>query len=262
MKTKQLYPTDMTDHQWNIIKHLIPAAKPGGRPRELDMRMVVNAMFYIVVGGIQWRMLPRAYPNWKSVYHYFRQWRNDGTWQRIHDTLRARVREQAGRHKHPTAGSLDSQSVKGTLVPGIRGYDAGKNVKGRKRHILVDTLGLLLAVIVTAASVSDPAGAKSLLQRLGGFCKNLRKVWVDGAYRGDLLTWVAQHFRFRLEPVLRPEGQKGFLVLPRRWVVERTYSWFDLHRRLSRDYEVLTASSEAMIYIAMTRLMLRRLVAA
>ena len=259
MNSQQVYPTDMTDSQWDVIKELIPPPKWGGRPRTLDMRRVLNAIFYLVVGGIQWRMLPKEYPNWKSVYHYFRQWSKDGTWQRIHDILRARVREQAGRHKHPTAGCLDSQSVKTTLVPGIRGFDAGKHVMGRKRHILVDTLGLLLAVVVTAASVSDPAGARMLLQRLGGFCKNLRKIWADGTYRGNLLDWVAHHFRFRIEPVLRPEGHKGFLVLPRRWVVERTFSWFDLHRRLSKDYERLTDLSASMIYIAMTRLLLRRL---
>lgn len=259
MNAKQLYPTDMTDGQWDCIKELIPPAKPGGRPRTVDMRMVVNAIFYLVVSGIQWRMLPREYPNWKTVYHYFRQWRDDGTWQRIHDTLRARVRQQSGRHKHPTAGSMDSQSVKTSFVPGIRGYDAGKQVVGRKRHILVDTMGLLLAAVVTAASTSDPAGARLLLQSLGGFCKNLRKIWVDGAYRGQLVEWVAQRFRFRLEPVLRPPGQKGFTVLPRRWVVERTFAWFGLHRRLSKDYEGSIASSTAMLYIAMTRLMLRRL---
>lgn len=259
VNSQRIYPTDMTDSQWDVIKELIPPPKPGGRPRTLDMRQVVNANFYLVAGGIQWRMLPREYPNWKSVYHYFRQWSRDGTWQRMHHTLRARVREQAGRHKHPTAGCLDSQSVKTTLVPGIRGFDAGKHVMGRKRHILVDTLGLLLAVVVTPASLSDPAGARLLLSQLGGFCKNLRKIWVDGSYRGELLAWVVQHFRFRLEPVLRPAGQKGFHVLPRRWVVERTFSWFDLHRRLSKDYECLTERSVSMIYIAMTRLLLRRL---
>ena len=259
MNSQQLYPSDMTDSQWDHIKDLIPRAKVGGRPRTLNMRMVVNAIFYLVVSGIQWRMLPRDYPKWQSVYHYYRQWRIDGTWQRIHDILRARVRQQAGRHKHPTAGCLDSQSVKTTLVPGVRGYDAGKRVTGRKRHLLVDTLGLLLAVVVTTASVSDPAGARLLLRRLRGFCKDLRKIWADGTYRGDLLTWVASHFRFRIQPVLRLEGQTGFAVLPHRWVVERTFAWFDLHRRLSKDYEVSTDSSVAMIYIAMTRLMLRRL---
>lgn len=259
MQTKQLYPTDMTDSQWNLIKEMLPAPKPGGRPRTLDMRQVVNAIYYLVVGGIQWRMLPREYPKWQSVYHYFRTWRKAGLWKRIHDTLRARVREKAERHKHPTAGCIDSQSVESTLVPGVRGYDAGKHVNGRKRHLLVDTLGLMLAVLVTAASVSDPAGARQLLGSLGGFCKNLRKIWADGTYRGELLNWVQARFRFRIEPVLPPKGQKGFQVLPRRWVVERTFAWFDANRRLSKDYEVLTDSSETMIYIAMTRLLLRRL---
>ncbi len=249
----------MTDSQWDVIKELIPLPKARGRPRTLDRRWVVNAIFYLVVGGIQWRMLPKEYPKWKSVYHYFRQWSRDGTWQRMHDILRARVREQAGRHKHPTAGCLDSQSVKMTVVPGVRGYDAGKQVMGRKRHILVDTMGLLLAVVVTPASTSDPAGAQTLLLRRGGACKNLHKIWVDGNYRGALLDWVAQRFRFHLQPVMPPKGQKGFLVLPRRWVVERTFSWFNLHRRLSKDYECLTQMSTAMIYIAMTRLLLRRL---
>lgn len=259
MDTKQLYPSDMTDSQWNLTKELIPTAKTGGRPRTIDMRMVVNAIFYLVTSGIQWRMLPREYPKWKSVYHYFWQWRNDGTWQRIHDTLRAQVRQKSGRHKHPTAGCMDRQSVKSSFMPGLRGYDAGKKVNGRKRHALVDTMGLLLAVVVTAASVSDPAGARLLLPQLGGFCKNLRKIWVDGTYRGQLLDWVAQRFRFRLEAIVRPKDQKGFSVLPRRWVVERTFAWLGLYRRLSKDYEVSVESSAAMIYIAMTRLMLKRL---
>jgi putative transposase len=250
----------LSDSQWDIIQPLIPKAKSGGRPRTLEMRMVINAMLYVVVGGIQWRMLPKEYPNWKSVYHYFRLWRNDGTWQRIHDTLRAQVRRQAGRHKHPTAGCLDSQSVKSTAVPGERGYDKGKNVSGRKRHLLVDTLGLLLGVIVTKACLQDRDGARLLFRRLSGSSKKLRKIWVDGSYRGPLLlNWVARYCRFCLEFILRPDDQKGFAVLPRRWVVERTFAWLGLHRRLNREYEVLTASSEAMIYIAMIRLMLRRL---
>ena len=225
------------------------------------MRAVINAILYLVVSGCQWRMLPREYPAWQSVYTYFQQWRDDGTWQRIHDTLRAQVRERAGRHKHPTAGCLDSQSVKTTQIPGVRGYDAGKNVKGRKRHLLVDTLGLRLSVVVTSAAVSDPAGARLLFRRLGGAGKKLRRIWVDGTYRGHLLEWVMLHFRFVLEPVLRSDGQKGFVVLPRRWVVERTFAWLTQCRRLSKEYERYPVSSEAMIYLAMARLMLRRLAA-
>ncbi|GHO78976.1 IS5 family transposase [Ktedonobacter sp. SOSP1-85] len=259
MKAKQTYPTDLTDAQWYCIKELIPSAKPGGRPRSLQMRAVINAILYVVVTGCQWRMLPKEYPAWQSVYTYFRAFRRDGTWYCIHETLRARVRRRLGRHKHPTAGSLDSQSVKTTQGPGIRGYDAGKHINGRKRHILVDTLGLLMAVVVTAASVSDAAGAKLLLTRLSGACKKLRRIWVDGGYRAHLLEWVIVHFHFLLQPVLRCDDQKGFVVLPRRWVVERTFAWITQCRRLSKDYETLTQSSEAMIYIAMTRLMIRRL---
>jgi len=255
----QLYPTDLTDSQWNIIQALIPPPKPGGRPRSLDVRLVVNAILYVVVGGIQWRMLPKDYPKWQSVYSYFRAWKKAGVWRRIHDTLRARLRQRVGRHKQPTAGCLDSQSVKTTAVPGLRGFDNGKLVKGRKRHLLVDTLGLVMAVVVTAASVQDREGARLLLSQLGGACKKLRLVWVDGSYRGQLVGWVAGHFRFRLRVVLRSDDQKGFVVLPRRWVVERTFAWLNNHRRLSKDYEGQVSTSEAMIYIAMIRLMLRRL---
>jgi putative transposase len=260
--SNQIYPTDLTNRQWDCIKSHIPPAKPGGRPRTLPMRAVLNAILYVVVSGCQWRLLPRDYPHWKSVYHYFRQWRNDGTWQRIHDTLRAAVRRRAKRHKHPTAGCLDSQSVKGSAGRGVRGYDSGKHVKGRKRHILVDTQGWLLSVIVTAASVSDPAGARQVFRRLGGAGKKLRRIWVDGTYRGKLLDWVKKHRRFVLQPVLRSAEQKGFVVLPRRWVVERTFAWLSACRRLSKEYEVQTGSSEAMIYIALIRVMLRRLAAA
>jgi putative transposase len=256
---KQSYPTDLTDRQWDCISPLVPAARPGGRPRSLNLREVINAILYIVVTGCQWRMLPHDYPKWQSVYAYFKQWRDDGTWQRIHDTLRATVRRRAGRHKHPTAGCLDSQSVKTTQVAGVRGFDSGKLVKGRKRHVLVDTLGLVLGVVVTAASTSDPAGARLLVARLGGAGKKLRRLWVDGTYRGKLVDWVLEHCQFVLQPVLRCDDAKGFVVLPRRWVVERTFAWLTQCRRLSKDYEGLPRSSEAMIYIAMTRLMLRRL---
>jgi putative transposase len=256
---KQLYPTDLTDSQWEIIQELIPKAKSGGRPRSLEMRQVINAILYVTVGGIQWRMLPKEYPKWQSVYSYFRSWRMQGIWRRIHDTLPARVRQRAGRHKHATAGCLDSQSVKSTSVAGVRGYDAGKRINGRKRHVLVDTLGLLLVVVVTAASLPDRDGARLLLLRLGGIGKKLRRIWVDGGYRGHLLTWVATHFRCRLQVILRRDNLAGFAVLPRRWVVERTFAWLNHHRRLSKDYERLVNTSETFIYIVMIRLMLRRL---
>jgi putative transposase len=257
--SNQLYPTDLTDSQWHLIEDLIPKARPGGRPRSLDMRKVVDAILYITVTGAQWRMLPRECPKWKSVYHYFRAWRLSGDWQRIHDTLRSLLRRRSGRHKHPTAGALDSQSVKTSGSPGVRGYDSGKRVKGRKRHILVDTLGLLLAIVVTPASVQDRDGARLLLRQLPGSAKKLRLIWVDGGYRGQLLDWVTAHFHFRLQPVLRSDDQRSFVLLPHRWVVERTFAWITAHRRLAKDYETLPSTSETFVYIAMTRLMLKRL---
>jgi putative transposase len=223
------------------------------------MRAVVNAIFSVVDGGIKGRMLPHEYPQWPSVYGYCSQWRDSGDWPRLHDPLRARVRQQAGRHQHPTAGCLDRQSGKPTALGGERGDDKGKNVKGRQRHLWVDTLGLLMAVLVTAASVSDPAGARLLCARLGGACKKLRLLWVDGTYRGQLGEGVRQHRRFVLRVTLRPEGAKGFVLLPRRWVVERTLAWLNQSRRLSTDYARLPKSSEAMMYLSMTRRMLRRL---
>lgn len=256
--TNRIYPSDLTDSQWEHIKDLLPAVKARGRPRELELRQVVNAILYLVVGGIQWRMLPREYPCWQSVYYYFRRWQQDGTWLRLHEQLRARTRQKAGRHKHPTAGSLDSQSVRCTHTASTRGFDTAKRLVGRKRHILVDTLGLLLTVRVTSAAVADRDAARSLLRRLAGSCKKLRRIWVDGGYRGPLVLWVAQNFRFCLQLVLRTKEQ-AFVILPRRWVVERTFAWLGFNRRLSRDYQRLTQTSETIIYLTMMRLMLRRL---
>jgi len=260
---EKTYPSDLTNEEWDCIKDLIPPAKPGGRPRTLSMREVLNAIFYVTKGGIQWRMMPKDFPHHKSVYNYFREWKIKRVWKRIHDPLRAKVRQKAGRHKHPTAGCMDSQSVKTVDVGGTeRGFDNGKKVKGRKRHLLVDTLGLLLLVVVTAASASDQAGARKVLQKLGGIGKKLRKVWVDGTYRGaEWMAWVKQQYHIALESVTRAEGQKEFSVLPHRWVVERTFAWLNQCRRLSKDYEELPSTSETFVYVAMTRLMLKRLAA-
>ncbi len=256
---KQVYPSDLTDSQWHHIRELFEKKNSMGRPRELDEREVINAILYILATGCQWRYLPKEFPKWQSVYYYFRKFERDGTWLRIHEQLRGEVRRKAGRHKHPTAGALDSQSVKTVGVSSCFGYDAGKKVKGRKRHILVDTLGLLLVVIVTVADVQDRDGAKLLCGKLSGSCKKLRKVWVDGGYRGGLLDWVKTNFKFILTVVLRSDEQQGFVVLPRRWVVERTFAWLSQQRRLSKDYEVFPKTSETFILIAMTRLMLRRI---
>jgi putative transposase len=258
----QRYPTDLTDSQWHLIKDWLPPPARTGRPR-LNLREVLNAVLYLVKGGIQWRLLPKEFPKWQSVYHYFRRWRRDGTWRRLHDALRAQARRAAKRHKHPTAACLDSQSVQTTetAAPATRGNDANKRVKGRKRHALVDTAGLVLAAAVTPANVQDKAGALLALAGLGGAGKKLRRIWADGAYRttrGHLASWLASH-RIALTPVERPAGARGFQVLPRRWVVERTFAWLNQSRRLSKDYERLSETSETLIYVAMTRLMVRRL---
>lgn len=257
---KQIYPSDLTDNQWEHIKDLFPVhVGRRGRPRLLDLRCVVNAVFYVLRTGCQWRYLPIEYPCWQSVYYYFRLWQKNRTWQQIHDRLRCQLRRRAKRHKHPTAGCLDSQSVKTTATPGVRGFDNGKKINGRKRHLLVDTLGLLMVVVVHPADISESAGARLVLRKMRGSCKKMRRVWVDGGYRGSVLSWAYQAFHLVLEVVKPAPEQKGFAVLPRRWVVERTFAWLNNHRRLSKDYERETTTSEALIQIAMMRLMLRRL---
>ena len=259
----KFYPSDLTDREWEYIKSMIPPAKTGGRNREVDMRLILNAIFYITRAGCPWRYLPREYPPWQTVYGYFRAWRKAGLWQRIHDRLRGDVREQEGRARQPSAAIIDSQTVKTTDRGGPeRGHDAGKQTSGRKRHILVDTLGLILAVVVHSAGVQDRDGAKRVLARLAHSFTRLRKIWADGIYNGDLAEWVRNlrtRNRIELELVKRTAEMKGFVVLPRRWVVERTFAWLSFNRRLSKDYEYLPATSETFIYVSMIRLMLGRL---
>lgn len=255
---RKSYPTDLTDEQWDLIRPLLPKAKPGGRPRSVDTRAVVDGILYVVRGGVPWRMLPHDLPPWGTVHFYYRSRRIDGTWARVMDVLRTRLRHADGRKKSPSAAIVDSQSIKTSEGGEARGFDMGKKVTGRKRHLVVDTTGLLLAVVVHSASVQDRDGAKLVLARLAGRFPRLRLIWADAAYEATV-GWAKSFGGWVLELVRKAADQVGFVVLPRRWVVERTFGWLVRSRRLARDYERLTASSEAMIEVAMIHLMLKRL---
>lgn len=267
MSTLVQYPTDLTDGQWPVLQALLPPRqwRPGGSGRPpCEVRTVINGIVYVTKTGCQWRMLPKEFGRWQTVYGYFNRWSQQGVWQQLMEALNQQERQRQGRKPTPSAGSVDSQSIKTATQGTEKGYDGGKKINGRKRHLLVDTLGLILAVLVTPADRGEREGLMSLLiAYFADGVRRLKKLWVDGGYAGQALkAWVAalkQTHKIDLE-VVEKEGP-GFVLLKWRWVVERTFAWLLNYRRHSKDYEVLPRNSEALIQIAMIHLLVRRLAA-